>query len=284
MQTKYKYIIILLLAVTLLSILLIFGNNTPIPKNSSPGWNYEQLSLFSHNESDFSFSYSGDERDDDGNFAKMINSINSNYPHLLFNINGGDLRSEAKQLNDFKLDYLEPGHVAHFNRPVIFVIGNHELTGDPSGSIYPALFGSPTYYNFTEKNSYFIVIDNTNGKVNQTQMTWLKEQLKLGQNYKYRFIFMHLPLYTPNSNEDEHSMEASGSGGADELMNLFDNSNVTMIFASHIHNYYNGSWGKTPFIISGGAGAPPESGKPANHHYIIIEITNHEIKYTLVKY
>jgi Icc-related predicted phosphoesterase len=284
MQTKYKYIIILLLAVTVLSVLLIYGNNTPIPQNNSPGWNYEQISLFSHNESDFSFSYSGDERDDEGNFAKMINRINSNYPHLLFNINGGDLRSEAKQLNDFKQDYLEPGRVAHFDRPVIFVIGNHELTGDTSGSIYRALFGSPTYYNFTEKNSYFIVIDNTNGKVNQTQMSWLKEQLKLGQKYKYRFIFMHLPLYTPNSNEDEHSMEASGSGGADELRNLFDSSNVTMIFASHIHNYYNGTWGKTPFIISGGAGAPPESGKPANHHYIIIEITNQEINYTLVKY
>ncbi len=69
---------------------------------------------------------------------------------------------------------------------------------------------------------------------------------------------MHIPLYTPNA-EEEHGMNSTGPGGSDALKTLFDANNVTMIFASHIHNYYTGTWGKTPYIISGGAGAPPEN-------------------------
>lgn len=260
------------------------GIYTSINADNSSAWNYEQLSLFSHSESNFSFTYSGDERDDEGNFQRMINSINSNYPDILFNINGGDLRSEAVQLMDFKADYLTPGRLARFNRPVIFVTGNHELKGDPDGLIYQSLFGVPRYYNFTEKNSYFIVIDNTPGSLNDTQMNWLKDQLNRSQNYKYRFIFMHKPLYTPNSAGEEHSMIAEGPGGADALKTLFDSNYVTMIFSSHIHNYYNGTWGKTPFIISGGGGSPAEINHPPYYHYIVIKVSDEGINYTVVRY
>jgi hypothetical protein len=79
-------------------------------------------------------------------------------------------------------------------------------------------------------------------------------------------------------------METNGTGGADALKALFDANNVTMIFASHIHNYYNGNWGKTPYIISGGAGAPAETGHPPNHHYIVVNVVNSGINYSLVHY
>ena len=250
----------------------------------STNWNYQQLTLFNHSENNFTFTFSGDERDDNGNFSKMINNINSNYPNLLFNINGGDLRSDAIPMSDFKKDYLIPGTVAHFNRPVMFVIGNHELINDPSESKFKFIFGSPTYYNFSKNNSYFIIIDNANGEsLDSKQLTWLNEQLNLSQKYKYRFVFMHVPLYTPNG-EAEHGMVTTGAGGADALQSLFDSYNVTMIFASHIHNYYTGIWGKTPFIISGGAGAPPENNEPPNHHYIVVNVTNKLVTYTKVNY
>jgi len=167
------------------------------------------------------------------------------------------------------------------------VIGNHELQNDPTESIYLSIFGSPTYYSFTENNSYFIIIDNANGKsLNDTQMSWLKKQLNQSQNYKYRFIFMHLPLYTPPGEEDgeEHGMTAQGPGGADVLKSLFNSNNVTMIFASHMHNYYQGTWGKTPFIISGGAGAPPEINHAPNHHYMVVDVTDKGVDYKVVYY
>ncbi len=274
-------IVVIFLIITTVFVGFYQSNSEKITGN----WNYEQLTLFSHHESNFTFTFSGDERNDQDNFKKMINNINTNYPDILFNINGGDLRSEATQLYNFKTDYLTPGKIAKFNKPVIFVMGNHELQGDLSGRIYKSLFGSPSYYNFTENNSYFIVIDNADGKsLNNTQMNWLKEQLNLSQNYKYRFIFMHTPLYDPSYDKEESSMETNGTGGADTLKALFDANNVTIIFASHIHNYYNGTWGKTPFIISGGAGAPAETGHPPNHHYIVVNVSNNEIDYRIVHY
>jgi hypothetical protein len=283
MERKINYLFIIILAIITLFIALSVSNLSDIHENST-GWNYQQLTLFSHSQSNFTFTFSGDERDDGGNFAKMINNINSNFPDVLFNINGGDLRSNAAQISDFKKEYLIPGSTAHFNNPVMFIIGNHEIVGDPTKSAYQSIFGKPTYYNFTENNSYFIIVDNSDESVNNTQLNWLKDQLKLSQNYKYRFIFLHTPLYTPSATEDEHGMKSTGLGGADALKTLFDDNNVTMIFASHIHNYYNGTWGKTPFIISGGAGAPPENNHPPNPHYIVISVSDKEVTYQKVAY
>jgi hypothetical protein len=279
---KNKIFVSIILFFTLIIVLTGLYNLNNAEKTS--GWNYEQLTLFSHLETNYTFTYSGDERDDEGNFKRMVNDLNINHPHILFSINGGDIRSEAVQLIDFKTDYLTPGRVAKFNKPVIFLTGNHELSGDHDGLIYQSIFGSPRYYNFTEKNSYFIIIDNAEGYLNETQMTWLKDQLNRGQNYKYRFVFMHKPLYTPSSAGEEHCMESNGTGGADALRSLFDNNNVTMIFASHIHNYYNGTWGITPFIISGGAGSPAEPNHPPNYHYIVVNVTDMGVNYTIVHY
>ncbi len=284
MKRQKTYLIIFILLIITVSAFLLSGglknNVEEIPLN----WNYQQLNLFNHSLNNFTFTYSGDERDDGGNFSKMISSINSNYPNIQFNINGGDLRSSADQLRNFKNDYLTPGSTAHFNKPVMFVIGNHELVNDPNESLYRSIFGSPTYYNLTKNNSYFIFIDNANGKqLNDTQMAWLKYQLNLSQEYRYKFVFMHIPLYTPNG-ETEHGMITTGAGGADVLKSLFDANNVTMIFTSHIHNYYTGIWGKTPFIVSGGAGAPPENNHPPNHHYIVVNVSDGTVTYTPVKY
>lgn len=193
------------------------------------------------------------------------------------------MRSYSYQIPDFTVDYLTPATVAHFNKPVLFVIGNHEIIGDPKESIYQSIFGSPAYYSFTENNSYFIIIDNANGSINETQLKWLTTQLNQSQKYKYRFVFMHIPLHTPNG-ENEHGMDTAGLGGADSLEKLFDNYNVTMIFASHIHSYYTGYWGKTPYIISGGAGAPPENNQPPNHQYILVNVTDNRTTYQVIHY
>ncbi|WP_048190565.1 metallophosphoesterase [Methanobacterium sp. SMA-27] len=187
--------------------------------NLPQNWNQKQIELFSHSMDNFSFTFSGDERDDNGNFSKMITDINSNYPNISFNINGGDLKSSPSELQNFKNEYLNPGKNAHFNKPILFVIGNHEIINDPTESYFMNIFGSPTYYNFTENNAYFIVVDNANGQqLNDTQLTWLKNQLNISQNYKYRFVFMHIPLFSPRG--EESGMKINGTGGANDLNTL----------------------------------------------------------------
>ena len=278
-----KSILIIAAMVIILASTVYLYSGFLIGNNSPQNWNQKQIELFNHSMNNFSFTFSGDERDDNGNFSKMITNINSNYPNISFNINGGDLKSNPSELQNFRNEYLNPGKNAHFNKPILFVIGNHEIINDPKESYFKNIFGSPTYYNFTENNSYFIVVDNANGQqLNNTQLSWLKNQLNISQNYKYRFVFMHIPLFSPRG--EESGMKINGTGGANDLNTLFDAENVTMIFTSHVHNYYTGVWGKTPYIISGGAGAPPENGHPPNHHYIVVNVSNKNVTYTYVPY
>ena len=113
------------------------------------------------------------------------------------------------------------------------------------------MFGT-SYYSFTEKNSYFIILNDAKSDINSTQMDWLKNELRMSQNYKYRFVVMHIPLYDPRYNSTGEGLSLSNSTTAKTLNDLFDQYNVTMIFTSHIHGYFKGLWGKTPFITMGG--------------------------------
>lgn len=120
-------------------------------------------------------------------------------------------------------------------------------------------------------------------------MEWLKNELQNSQNYKYRFVFIHVPLFDPMnaSNKTEYDETAiSDVNQAKELNNLFDQYNVTMLFTSHIYAYFNGTWGKTPYIITGGAGAPLINSTPDHsfYHYLLVTVTNNNVKYEVVRF
>ena len=57
-----------------------------------------------------------------------------------------------------------------------------------------------------------------------------------------------------------------------------------MLFCSHIHFYYKGKWKKTPFIITGGAGAPLKHYKNMGfYHYIKVTINSNNVEYKVIK-
>lgn len=251
------------------------------------GWNDQELNLFSHNRSTFSFLVGGDERNDIGAFAAMINKANTE--NALFMMNIGDLRDTPDYLYAFKKIYLPPSNYTHFNLPILFTVGNHENTdkNDTLGQqIYQNLFGNKTYFSWTEQNSYFIVIDNDIHSIDATQMAWLQNELAKSQQYQYRFIFMHVPIYAPPGYDASEGMDITGPGGADALTALLDANHITMAFAGHVHNYFSGVWGNnTPYIVTAGAGAPPDTlTKPANYHYMRITVTPKGVLYKIVKY
>lgn len=62
---------------------------------------------------------------------------------------------------------------------------------------YYRMFGR-YYYSFLISSAYFIILDDVNEKgLDPWQMDWLEDELKKGFDYKYRFVFMHVPLYDP---------------------------------------------------------------------------------------
>lgn len=252
--------------------------------NRESNWNYHALQKFSKNESNFLFAVYGDSANSDGRFNQMIQNLNGK--NVLFSIDNGDLTTSgtSRQFGHFTID------AKQLKAPVLTNIGNHDLYQDNNESVYIRTFGN-TYYSFTEKNSYFIALDDAESDVNGTQMDWLKNELRKGQNYKYRFVFMHIPLYDPRYNSTGEGLSLGNSTTAKTLNGLFDEYNVTMVFTSHIHGYFKGVWGKTPFITTGGAGSPlstPPAGVNGAenyfYNYVLVNVTDGGVNYEVVRY
>ena len=255
--------------------------------NQDSNWNYHELQKISKNESNFSFVVYGDNRDSAEKFTHLIQNVNGK--DILFSIDDGDLTSSgtSRQFGYFLLQ------IKNLKSPVLTSIGNHDLSGGNNEFNYINVFGNP-YYSFSEKKSYFIVLDDASSNIDDTQMEWLKNELKKSQSYKYRFVFMHIPLYDPRNGTTGEGHNLNNLTAAKTLNDLFDQYNVTMVFTSHIHGYFKGVWGKTPFIITGGAGSPLSGPSGQDnvsnttqsyfYHYILVSVTDTGVNYEVVRY
>ena len=243
------------------------------------GFNDKMLNKISkenQSQNNFSFVVMGDNRDGDNVLEKIISKINQD-KNIKFAINNGDLVPEGYK-SEFS-NYLKIIKTSKI--PIISVIGNHEIPWYDGETNYERTFGK-THFTFAYGNSYFIILDTSNEKIKQKQFKWLEKKLIKSQNYTNRFVITHVPLYDPRKGEYQkgHSLKK----GAIELNKLLDKYNVTMIFCSHIHFYFKGKWHKTPFIITGGAGAPLKEYKNNGfYHYIKVIVNKNKIKYQVIR-
>jgi hypothetical protein len=271
-----KYIVVGLI------ILLVFAVGIKIHSGLSmvkvTDWNYGNLQKINKNQETFSFAVFGDNKNSVTTFNHLIDMVNQD--HVSFAIDNGDLVYDGdREKYNFFLKQIERA-----DKPLLTSLGNHDILEGGRANYYD-IFG-PFYYSFQVGQSYFIVLDDANEQgLDPTQMDWLKAELEKGQAYRYRFIVMHVPLFDPRTSGAalEHALEDSEQ--AQRLNDLFDSNNVTMIFASHIHSYITGTWGKTPFIISGGAGAEIYKSDPgqAIFHYVRVNVTPNGVTYDLVQ-
>jgi serine/threonine-protein phosphatase CPPED1 len=286
MKLIYKLLIVVILFVAIISVSAYsyYSPSTSLSYNPfSSNLNYNALQNIDKSQSNYTFVVYGDDQDSNGKFNQLINTVNEK--NILFSIDIGDLVPTGN-LTEYQTFLIQ---INSSKSPILTAIGNHELKQDTNGSYYINFFGN-RYYSFSTKNSYFIILDDANEiGLDDQQMQWLKTELNKSQSYKYRFVFMHVPLYDPRNesdikNDDEHSL--GDVNQAKELNDLFDQYNVTMLFSSHIHAYYNGTWGKTPYIITGGAGAPLAKVGPEHsfYHYILITVSNQRVNFELIKY
>ena len=241
-------------------------------------WNYHQLQKIDKSKINFSFAVFGDNKNSAKTFDNLISNLNKE--DILFAIDDGDLVYDGE--NEKFRFFLN--QIKDLNKPLLTVFGNHEAR-EKGRAVYYNLFG-PFYYSFQVGYSYFIILDDANEKnLNDNQFAWLKNELKTSQSYQNRFVFMHVPLYDPREGDYKEGHSLEDLDFAKELNNLFDENNVTMFFVSHIHGYYNGTWGKTPYIITGGGGAELAGSDPKHYfyHYIKINVDDNSVKYNVIK-
>lgn len=262
----------------LLSMLFLAGSwlyAEPLPHNAQA---LRAIYSLDHNQSQFSFVVMGDNRDGDKVLREIIRQTEKD-KSVLFGIDGGDLVP-----NGYKSEYthyLEMLRQTH--KPILTVIGNHELPWYGGETNYTHFMGKP-YDAFAFGNSYFIMLDDSDEKgLGDIQYKWLIQQLERAKNYAHRFVFMHVPLYDPRKGEYGQGHSLKKRKNAEALNDLFDCYHVSMLFASHIHMYFRGQWHGTPFIITGGAGAPLKHYKKSGfYHYIKITITDDKVSYQVI--
>jgi len=229
-------------------------------------WNYRHLQMIDKKRETFSFAVFGDNKNSITTFDNLIKKLNSE--DVLFAIDIGDLVEDGER-EKFRFFI---NQIRHSDKPLLTAIGNHELRENGRGTYYN-LFGR-FYYSFTVGDAYFIVLDDANEyNLDPWQMQWLKEQLEKSLKYKYRFVFMHVPLFDPRTEGLRIAHNLKDIKLAKHLNRLFDKYNITMLFASHIHAYYRGVWGRTPYIITGGAGAELVGTDPEHDFYHYIKVT-----------
>lgn len=160
--------------------------------------------------------------------------------------------------------------------PVVSAIGNHDYKKD-EGRGFRAHMGSYEF-SFTDRNSYFIVLDNKIADLNQRQFLWLEEELIKASGYKHRFIFMHK---SPFSLYQQSWFRPELSQWSYKTMKLFQKYNVDIVFAGHEHMFRENVYGGVRYVTSGGGGMftqiPDSDG--GYLHYVVVRVYGDYVDY-----
>lgn len=237
--------------------------------------NVQQIHRIDQGVREFTFSVSSDSRGSPRVFGELLTRIAAGRD--LFGLHLGDvvMRADRDEYSGFI------ARVNSIGTPFMTAVGNHD-SGTVGKDCYLNMLG-PFYYAFTVGESRFIVLDDSEpAGLDDAQMTWLQGELAASAAYANRFVFMHKPLFDPREGES-HCIENVQQ--ARQLSSLFDQNRVTMAFAGHVHGYYEGVWGNTPYVITGGAGQQLVGSEPEHHffHYVDVSVSQAGVKHSVVK-
>jgi len=245
-------------------------------------WNYVQqkkIGAISPQPDSFSFAVFGDNKNSITTFNSLIDRVNRD--NVQFSVETGDLIDNMFDGQSEYRTYVD--QIKRLQKPLFVIPGNHATEG--SSCAYNRLFGR-LYYSFSFGNTYFIALNGSHEDgPGPQQYDWLVQELQKSQSYRYRFVFMHIPLYDPEAGPYRLGHSIKDRKVAEQLNELFDKNKVTMVFTAHVHGYYTGTWHKTPFTVTGGAGAELGGTNPEHYfyHYIKVNVSPDGVQYQVEK-
>lgn len=181
-------------------------------------------------------------------------------------------------VGDVSLD----GKVGHFKAfkkmqrlikfPLISVIGNH----DPE-NLFKEYCGE-TQFAFKDRNSYFIILDNSGGELTDEQFAYLEERLQEGQAYGNIFIAMHKPPFDPYQQE---WYNADNMPWAYKFRKLCAKYKVKMVFSGHRHMFKHERFDGVDYIVTGGGGMITEipDSEGGFLHYVRVSVNHDYVTY-----
>ena len=226
----------------------------------------------------YSFAVFGDNKNSIWTFDKLRDSIDRNNP--LFAMDIGDLVFDGEVIK-YRL-FLN--QVAKMKVPLLCALGNHDIEAGGLAN-YQKIFG-PRYYAFSVADSYFVVLDDSDGKsVDPEQMRWFERELRKGEDYKHTFVFLHVPPYRGARNPNMPMREfLSDRKNAEEIKHLCIQYGVSYVFGSHMHTYDTDHWPfSVGYAITGGGGAELwDVDKYRDmHHYLLVKVAGNKVSYVV---
>ena len=197
-----------------------------------------------------------------------------------FVVNVGDVTFRGRE-SHYK-NYLKIKKKLKF--PVIDAIGNHDDDHD-NGAEGLRLFNEycgTQEFSFTDRNSYFIVLDNKDGDFKEKQFSWLLSELEKAKGYKHTFIFMHKPPFNPYQ-QAWYRIETTP--WSHRFLKLCDEYNVDIVFSGHENVSRAVKFGSVTYIVSGGGGTPliQPSSEGGFLNYVFVKVNKDYVDYEIRK-
>lgn len=201
---------------------------------------------------------------------KMVGSINREDRYkktpVDFVVSAGDVTFRSSNW-DFRIFNILRSRI---KKTVICAAGNHDDDNKKSRDMFKRYCGS-NELSFIDRNSYFIILDNTIGKVSDRQFEWLEKELEKSVPYAHRFVIMHKPPFSPYQ---QAWYRPELSAWPYRFIKLCSKYKVDAVFTGHEHMFKKSSYGGVKYITTGGAGMPMDipTADGAYHHYVVVRV------------
>ncbi|MCK5853480.1 metallophosphoesterase, partial [bacterium] len=202
-------------------------------------------------------------------YLNNINWINQINP--VFSINIGDLilgyNTVAIGLAEKQWDIFDKT-VELYRAPLFMVVGNHDVWDEFSDKLYQKRYG-PHYYSWNYGDCSFIALSSEvlgeADKIGPGQRKWLEKTLIKTQKSKFRFVFLHRPVWWNNENGTNLWME--------QIHPLLKKYKVDTVFAGHCHHYEPKEIDGIRYIITGGGGAEIGNNEGIGDFFHFLKVT-----------
>jgi acid phosphatase type 7 len=177
----------------------------------------------------------------------------------------GDLVLKGSDVRDWQVWDQETQPLRDAHVPVFPVLGNHDLSGDATGTNFLAHFPDLTgqrWYTLRARNVLCFMLDSDSDEPGSTQWQWLERQLSaVPAEVDFLVFVLHHPPYT---NSENNALGGGHSSRPQEqkLAAMLEQRQASMrqrmiVIAGHVHSYERYEHAGITYIVSGGGGATP---------------------------
>jgi predicted phosphodiesterase len=166
--------------------------------------------------------------------------------------------------------------------PLFAAVGNHE---NRENELFEKYLGK-TEFAFADRNSYFIILDNSENELTDNQFEWFEKCLIEGQKYEHRFVVAHKPAFIPYF-QSHLVVKKTDRKWACRFRNLCTKYKVDMVFSGHYHMFKHEKIDGVDYIVTGGGGGTVHLDIPeydgGYFHYVRVLVDNDHISYEVRK-